>query len=207
MDRTIEKSTKPAPKFYIGELLKALLVPKKIPLVIYLLADSLFIFLGLMIIFPILGIQFSENENVTFVCIALLSVAIYVGTIVLALSPLGEWFLRRKYKCNAVESAGMKSRIERLFDVYMPRQSWQTRTFLRRSNCIISRMTSPMPSQLAETQFALLPAFLHIPTMRSEAFWAMNLDICPIRIRISPCWCLSPICLSMSCSFLRRFSF
>lgn len=102
--------------FYLLDFIKNIAKIRNIPIILYLLVDSLFIFLAL----TIAGIVICETQGADFNqffpwCIVL-SVIIYVGAIVLSLSSFGEEFLRRKAKCKPLTDPILRSRIEPLFN-------------------------------------------------------------------------------------------
>ena len=109
--------------FYVWDFLKSLMKLRKIPIVIYLLIDSIFTFLGIMIILML----FFSGQELTGTLVTILivvSLLIYFGAIALSLSPIGEWVLRINCKCKPIEDAAILSRVEPLFnEVYARAQA------------------------------------------------------------------------------------
>lgn len=101
---------------YVVDFVKSLLDLKKIPLVIYLLVDSFFVFIGLCTLFMlILSLGDSPNE-LPFGLIAFASFVIYFGTIIFSLSPLGEVILRFFNRAEEITSPEVLSRLEPIFN-------------------------------------------------------------------------------------------
>ena len=101
--------------FYVLDFLKSLLRIKRIPIIIYLLIDSVFAYLGINII---LSFFFLSREATTAleIIVAITAAIIYIGAIALSLSPIGEWVLRLKYNCSEIEDTTILEKINILFD-------------------------------------------------------------------------------------------
>ena len=98
-----QNNAKPAKSnFYILDFLKSLLHIKRIPIIIYLLIDSFFVFLGIRIILSLV-FEMNGTSNALDIVLAIASILIYLASIVLSLSPVGEWVLRLKYNCEEIE--------------------------------------------------------------------------------------------------------
>ena len=102
--------------FYLLDFIKNMAKVRNIPIILYLLVDSVFVFLAL----TIAGIVICESQGADFNsflpwCIVL-SVVIYLGAIVFSLSPFGEEFLRKRAKCQPISDPYIRSRLEPLFD-------------------------------------------------------------------------------------------
>ena len=103
--------------FYIKEFLKNLMRPRNIPIILYLLVDSMFIFIAFMIVGLI--IWNGTMNTPEFLLCAGLSIVIYLGSMALSLSPIGEKFLRFKQKCKPITDQAIIDRIYPLFyEVY-----------------------------------------------------------------------------------------
>lgn len=107
--------------FYILDFLKTLMNVRKIPIIIYLLFDVLFAFVGFMILFGFFASFFASNSGsgvseATTVWAVIISIVVYVGAMILSLSPIGEWFLRWKLKCDDIEEQEILNRVLPLFN-------------------------------------------------------------------------------------------
>jgi len=103
--------------FYLFDFLRSLMKVEKIPIILYLMVDSLFAFAGVMIIFS-LFFESGMTEAQTTMCMVL-SVVIYLAAIALSLSPIGEWVLRKKLKCDDIREVcdpATESRLTLLFN-------------------------------------------------------------------------------------------
>ena len=108
-----------AKSFYIKDFLKNLMKPRNIPIIIYLLIDSMFIFAALMLTAAIFLDNNIENETAFLITCIIVSITIYLGAIALSLSPIGEAFLRLKQKCKPIKEKEILDRMEPLFqEVY-----------------------------------------------------------------------------------------
>ena len=112
----MKRSESTRSSFYVAEFAKNLMKPRNIPIILYLLIDSVFIFIALMIVcrFCLDG-KFDNPTQMTLLC-ALLSFVIYIGSIALSLSRVGEAFLRWKHKCKRIKDDNILNRVEPLFN-------------------------------------------------------------------------------------------
>ena len=105
--------------FYLFDFLRSLMKVEKIPIIIYLMIDSLFAFAGVTIIFA----TFFENgagmtDKQAMLCLGV-SILVYLIAITLSLSPAGEWVLRKKLKCQDIRvgcDPATESRLTLLFN-------------------------------------------------------------------------------------------
>ncbi len=102
--------------FYLLDFIKNIAKVRNIPIILYLLVDSVFIFLALTIAGIVVCAIMEADFNQFFPWCIVLSILIYVGAIILSLSPFGEEFLRRKAQCKPLTDPYVRSRIEPLFD-------------------------------------------------------------------------------------------
>lgn len=86
---------------YLFDFLRSLMRIEKIPIILYLLVDSLFAFAGIMIVVTTFFDGGSMSDTQTIMCV-IVSILIYLVAITLSLSPVGEWVLRRKLKCEDI---------------------------------------------------------------------------------------------------------
>lgn len=112
--------------FYLFDFIKNIAKIRNIPIILYLLVDSVFIFLAL----TIAGLVICESQGADFNsyipwCV-LISTVIYLGAIILSLSPVGEEFLRRKANCRPLSDPYIRSRIEPLFNEVYARAKKET---------------------------------------------------------------------------------
>ena len=105
--------------FYIFDFLKKMMKPRNIPLFIYLLIDSMFIFTALFIVGGILlDNQIQDDEKLGLICAAV-SFVLYFGSMFLSLSPVGEAFLRLKLGCKEIKNKKIYDRMMPIFlEVY-----------------------------------------------------------------------------------------
>lgn len=110
--------------FYLLDFLKNIAKVRNIPIILYLLVDSVFIFLALTIAgMFVCGIAELDFNSFFPLCI-ILSIVIYIGAIILSLSPIGEEFLRKKANCQPLSDPYIRARIEPLFnEVYAKAKS------------------------------------------------------------------------------------
>lgn len=101
--------------FYLLDFLKNIAKIRNIPIILYLLVDSVFIFLALTIVGSVICEAQGADFNQFFPWCIALSVIIYVGAIALSLSAFGEEFLRRKSNCQPLSDPYIRGRIEPLF--------------------------------------------------------------------------------------------
>ena len=102
--------------FYILDFIKSLMRPRRIPLIIYLFIDSLFVFVAFLIVGHLFFENSFENSD-TLVAICIISAAvIYIGAMILSLSKVGEAYLRWQLGCKPITNQAIYNRIKPIFD-------------------------------------------------------------------------------------------
>lgn len=114
---------------YFKDFIKSFFKVHNIPIMIYLVANLVFIFaVSYMIIFQLMGARAArENEVLITIGIVLVIAVIYFVSLVVSLSPLGEWILRMKLGCNKITDEKIINRIEPIFnEVYAKARNLST---------------------------------------------------------------------------------
>lgn len=116
--------------FYVFDFLKNFFKWHNVPMMIYLLMNLIFIYIG-TIVFASSGIMayYDENPAATpidvssnefYLVTAGLIALIYFLAISISLSPIGEWILRKKLHCNVIQDEYTLKRIYPIFqEVYL----------------------------------------------------------------------------------------
>lgn len=102
--------------FYLLDFIKNIAKIRNIPIILYLLVDSVFIFLSLTIAGIVICSVAEADFNTFFPWCIVLSIVIYIGAIALSLSPFGEEFLRKKAKCKLLTDPYILARLEPIFN-------------------------------------------------------------------------------------------
>ena len=123
--------------YYIVDFFKTLQNPRKIPLLLYLVVDFIFLFWGIQILLDFCSTSLS-TEMVLF-----LSLLGYLVVISLALSPYGEVLFRLINKCQPIEDPVIQERVYPLFqEVYerarmiQPEISNQVTLFIQQNEAV-----------------------------------------------------------------------
>lgn len=105
-------------KTYVTDFFKKLARKENIPMIIYLVLNLILVFLGTTIAigFIIMDTQLANNDAALFLISVPTSILLYGIGIVIALSPIGEWLLRRKHGCEEITDPATLERIHPLFD-------------------------------------------------------------------------------------------
>lgn len=115
--------------FYVFDFLKNFFKWHNIPMMIYLLMNLLFIYIG-TIVFASSGIMAYYDENPAempidiaskefYLITAAIIALVYFMAICISLSPIGEWILRKKLHCRVIEDEYILERIYPIFqEVY-----------------------------------------------------------------------------------------
>lgn len=116
--------------FYAFDFLKNFFKWHNIPMMIYLLMNLLFIYIG-TVVFASSGIMVYYDENPSempidvssnefYLITAAIIALVYFLAICISLSPIGEWILRKKLHCNVIEDEYILKRIYPIFqEVYL----------------------------------------------------------------------------------------
>ncbi len=115
--------------FYVVDFFRNFFKLHNIPIMIYLLLNLVFIYVGSLLLTQIHAELFaadrplplSFNSTEYYLVTALVIAAVYCIALVISLSPVGEWLLRRKEKFGRVEEVRYltdydRERISRIFD-------------------------------------------------------------------------------------------
>lgn len=155
---------------YVVDFLKSLLNWKKVPLVIYLLIDSLFVYAGLTLM---LGFIFSLGKSsgeVSPVLVVILSIIIYFGTIVLSLSPLGEVILRHQNGAEEITSPEILARLEPIFnEVYAKAKAKFPKEISKDIKLYIQYEESPNAFAMGRNTIAVTSGLLALPDDQIKA--------------------------------------
>lgn len=106
-------------RIYLIDFVFSLMKFRKIPIIIYLLIDSLFAFIGVAVIMALFFNEsggMTDKQIMTYYAISLL---IYLVAIIGSLSPIGEWILRLKVGCEDIREvcdASVENRLTILFN-------------------------------------------------------------------------------------------
>lgn len=100
---------------YIFDFFKRMTRKANLPVLIYLVLNVFII--GYMVQLLLGGgLNGSENEIIPFWQAMLMGLVIYIISLVIALSPLGEWMLRVQTGCKKIERVEIKNYIEPIFE-------------------------------------------------------------------------------------------
>ncbi len=110
--------------FYVLDFLKNFFKWHNVPMMIYLIVNLLFIYLGTMMLTQLYISFFAGDHSLPisltsteyYVITAAVIAGVYFIALVLSLSPIGEWILRKKLHCNIIEDTDIQNRIIPIFD-------------------------------------------------------------------------------------------
>ncbi len=100
---------------YVGDFFKRLFRKSNIPMIIYLVINLFLVFIGTA---TIIAVATNESlDNASFIAISIVaSIVLYGVGIVVALSPAGEYILRKKLGCKEIKDQDILNRIMPIFN-------------------------------------------------------------------------------------------
>lgn len=104
---------------YVMDFIKRLPRKQNIPVIIYLLVNLVILYFGNFM--AIEAIFSGISDNAALAISAPVSVIIYAIGVVIALSPVGEWILRKKTHCEKFDDEAAEQRANRLFKEVLSR--------------------------------------------------------------------------------------
>lgn len=110
--------------FYLFDFLKNFFKLHNIPIMIYLVMNVVFIYIGSLILtqvyLELLSVDVSITSKDFYIITALIISVTYIAAICISLSPIGEWILREREHCVKLEEADIsfseRKRISTLFN-------------------------------------------------------------------------------------------
>lgn len=105
-------------KTYVTDFFKKLARKENVPMIIYLILNLILVFLGttFAIGFMLVDTELANNDVALFLISIPASILLYGTGIVIALSPIGEWLLRRKHGCEKITDTETLNRIQPIFN-------------------------------------------------------------------------------------------